>query len=101
MKDVIIPALGESITSGIIAAWHVSDGDLVEEGQVLFELETDKASLPVPSSADGVIKEILIITGDEVKIVQVVMKIYGAASGGETPAKASSPEPSKQKERID
>src|SRR5690606_12116142 len=40
--EVKIPALGESITSGIIAAWHAKDGDYVEKDQVIYELETDK-----------------------------------------------------------
>ena len=40
--EVKIPAMGESISSGILAAWHVKDGEYVEKDQVLYELETDK-----------------------------------------------------------
>ena len=40
--DVKIPPMGESITSGVLAKWHVKDGDLVKKDQPLFELETDK-----------------------------------------------------------
>ena len=42
LLDVKIPALGESINSGILAKWHVHDGDVVKKDQALFELETDK-----------------------------------------------------------
>ena len=41
-SDVKIPPMGESITSGVLAKWHVQDGDLVKKDQPLFELETDK-----------------------------------------------------------
>ena len=40
--EVKVPTLGESITSGILASWHVNDGDFVAKDQLLYELETDK-----------------------------------------------------------
>ena len=40
--EIKVPALGESITSGIIAAWNVKDGDYVQRDQAIYELETDK-----------------------------------------------------------
>ena len=48
--EVKIPEMGESISSGILAAWHVKDGDYVQNGQVLYELETDKIT------SEGVLK---------------------------------------------
>ena len=53
--EVIIPAMGESISSGILAAWHVTNGDYVHEGQALFELETDKITSEATAEVSGVI----------------------------------------------
>lgn len=65
--DVKIPPLGESITSGILAEWHVSDGDLVAKDQILFELETDKITSQGIAEAAGRIT-LLVAAGTEVKI---------------------------------
>ena len=76
--QVKIPAMGESITSGIIAVWHVKDGDYVEEGDPLFELETDKISSDAVAEKAGVIT-CTAAEGDEVEIGQVVAKIDTSA----------------------
>ncbi|MFN2311830.1 MAG: biotin/lipoyl-containing protein, partial [Spirochaetia bacterium] len=55
MHEVQVPQIGESISSGILASWLKKDGDSVEEGEELFELETDKATMSVPSPASGVL----------------------------------------------
>ena len=75
MLEFKIPEVGENITSGNVVSVAVSIGDTVAKDQDLFELETEKASVGVPSPCDGVIKEILIKEGDEVNIGQVVMHI--------------------------
>src|SRR5690242_3578883 len=51
-----VPGVGESISEGILSRWLKPDGAAVKAGEPLFELETDKASTPVPSPADGVLK---------------------------------------------
>lgn len=79
MIEFKIPEVGENIESGSVVSIAVAVGDVVSKDQDLLELETDKATIPVPSSVDGTIKEILISEGDEVKIGQVVMKIDGEA----------------------
>lgn len=73
-EEVIIPEIGESITSGIIAAWLKNEGDYVAEGDELFELETDKATLAVPSTSAGTLKR-FVQEGDEVEVGQVVAEI--------------------------
>lgn len=83
--EVIIPAMGESITSGILAAWHVNDGDPVTEGQPIFELETDKITSEATAEAAGIIS-ILVEADEEVEIGQVVARIE---PGTGTPAKES------------
>lgn len=66
--------MGESITSGIISEWHVNDGDIVKNGQVLYELETDKITSEGQADIDGQIK-LAVAEGDEVKIGQVIATI--------------------------
>lgn len=75
MLEFKIPEVGENITSGNVVSIAVSVGDTVTKDQDLFELETEKASVGVPSPCDGIIKEILIKEGDEVNIGQVAMNI--------------------------
>lgn len=93
MLEFKIPEVGENITSGTVVKILVKEGDSVKKDQDLLELETDKASLPVPSSTDGVVKEILIKEGEEVKIGQVVMKIEAGAKDQEQKAEEKKPEP--------
>lgn len=88
MQDIRLPEVGENIKSGTVVNIFVKVGDQVSKGDDLIELETDKASLPVPSPADGVIKEILIKTGADVEIGSVIMKME--ATTGQT-ASSSSP----------
>jgi 2-oxoglutarate dehydrogenase E2 component (dihydrolipoamide succinyltransferase) len=78
--------MGESITSGVLAKWHVADGATVRRDQPLFELETDKITSEATAEAAGVIR-LAVKAGDEVRIGQVVATIeVGAAA--ETPAAA-------------
>ncbi|EDY84204.1 2-oxoglutarate dehydrogenase, E2 component, dihydrolipoamide succinyltransferase [Verrucomicrobiia bacterium DG1235] len=92
--EVKVPALGESITSGIIAAWNVKDGDYVLKDQILYELETDKIT------SEGLAEEAGVITlsaaeGDEVEIGAVIATIdetAAAPEAGETPAEPTEKE---------
>ncbi|BET69033.1 2-oxoglutarate dehydrogenase complex dihydrolipoyllysine-residue succinyltransferase [Opitutales bacterium ASA1] len=77
--EVKIPAMGESITSGILASWRVSDGDTVKKDQPLYELETDKITSEGVAEIDGVIR-ITVEAGTEVGIGQVVATIDPAAT---------------------
>jgi 2-oxoglutarate dehydrogenase E2 component (dihydrolipoamide succinyltransferase) len=69
--EVVIPEIGESVTEGTITVWLKKEGDFVLEGEDLFELETDKATLAIPSPAAGVLS-IRVKEGSEVTIGQVV-----------------------------
>ena len=69
--EVKIPAVGESITSGVLSTWHKQNGDLVNDGEALFTLETDKISTEVPAVGFGKL-QIRVDAGQEVKIGQVV-----------------------------
>ena len=76
--EVKIPPMGESISSGILAKWHVANGDVVKKDQPLFELETDKITSEGTAEAAGKIT-IAVEAGAEVKIGQVVATIDGDA----------------------
>jgi len=89
MIDIRIPEIGENIESGTVVSITVNVGDSISSGQDVLELETDKATVPIPSSADGVVKEILIKVGDEIKVGSVIMRIEAVA----TAELKSKPEP--------
>src|SRR5438874_13371279 len=69
--EVKIPAVGESITSGIVSVWHKKSGDFVNPGDALFTLETDKVSTEIAAETAGVL-ETIVPEGQEVKIGEVV-----------------------------
>lgn len=79
LLEVKIPSMGESITSGILAKWHVADGAVVKKDQPLFELETDKITSEGTAEAAGKIS-FKAAAGDEVKIGQVVATIDSDAN---------------------
>ena len=66
--EVKIPAVGESITSGIVSVWHKKSGDQVKTGDALFTLETDKVSTEITAEKDGVLQT-RVAEGAEVKII--------------------------------
>ncbi len=78
--EVKVPAMGESISSGILAAWHVTDGDRVEKDQPIYELETDKITSEANAEVAGVIS-IEVEEGTEVEIGQIVATIDESAGG--------------------
>ena len=96
-KEIKIPSVGESITSGLIAEWHKKDGEAVANGDLLLTLETDKVSTEITAEADGVLT-ITVPEGEEVDIGAVVGSIEegeGApapkAEAPNEPAKAEAP----------
>ena len=93
INEFKLPALGENIAGGTVAKISIGIGDAVKKDQTLLELETDKATIEVPSPSAGVIKEILVKVGAQAKVGQIVMKIDSEAA---TAAKAApSPAPAK------
>jgi len=94
LLDVKIPALGESINSGILAQWHVQDGDVVKKDQALFELETDKITTEGTAEVAGRIA-LKVAVGAEVKIGEVVAQIDPSAATGAAAA-APNPKPETQ-----
>src|SRR6478609_8938003 len=79
--EVKIPAVGESITSGLLSVWHKNDGDSVQAGDALLTLETDKVSTEITAEKAGTLR-VKVPAGAEVKIGEVVAVIVesGAAA---------------------
>ncbi len=81
LLEVKIPPMGESISSGVLAKWHVKDGDIVKKDQPLFELETDKITSEGTAESAGKIS-LKVAAGTEVKIGATVATIDSAATAG-------------------
>ena len=79
-----LPELGENITAGDVVRVLVSAGDAVAKDQAVLELETDKATIEVPSSVAGTVKDIRVKQGERIKVGQVVLTVD---DGGAAPAK--------------
>ncbi|MCM3496171.1 2-oxoglutarate dehydrogenase complex dihydrolipoyllysine-residue succinyltransferase [Paenibacillus lactis] len=75
MSEITVPAMGESITEGTIFKWHVKEGDRVNIGDVLLELETDKVNLEISAESEGVVEKILRQEGENVTIGEVIGQI--------------------------
>jgi len=85
MADITTPTLGESVTEATVARWAKKPGEAVKKDEVLVELETDKVSLEVAASEDGVLADIAAEEGATVEPGQVLGHISAA---GAAPAKA-------------
>jgi len=85
-----MPQLGETVAEGKITKWFKAAGDAVTPGDNLFEIETDKTSMEVPSTTSGTLTEIRFKVGDVAKVGAVVAVISGAGAAA-TSAPASQP----------
>ena len=90
--EFTLPDLGENITSGDVVSLLVKAGDVVEPGQSVLEVETDKAVIEVPCPPGGVVQEVLVKKGETVNVGQALLSLGSSAS---KPA-AKSAEPAKQ-----
>lgn len=89
--QIVIPAVGESVTSGVIAAWSKKDGEWIDRDETVLELETDKVTMELPSPIAGILK-IEVAEGEEVDVGAVVGSIDESAqrpAGGAVPAAAA------------
>ncbi|MFP4302286.1 MAG: biotin/lipoyl-containing protein, partial [Spirochaetaceae bacterium] len=72
IEEVTLPEISENVESGNVISVLVSEGERVSEDQPLLEIETDKASVEVPSTTAGTVKEILVSEGEDVKVGAVI-----------------------------
>ncbi|RBI84106.1 dihydrolipoamide succinyltransferase [Rhodosalinus halophilus] len=94
--DVMVPALGESVSEATVSTWFKAVGDTVEADEMLCELETDKVSVEVPAPAAGMLSEILADEGATVEAggrLAVLKSGEGAAPASEAPEQEAEAEP--------
>jgi pyruvate dehydrogenase E2 component (dihydrolipoamide acetyltransferase) len=102
--DILMPQLGETVAEGKITTWFKTIGDAIKPGDNLFEIETDKVSMEVPSTSAGVLAEIRVSAGDVAPVGAVVAviadtmtgvtpKASATASRTDTPAPVRMPDP--------
>jgi len=92
--DIVIPALGESITEGTILRWLKNAGDAVERDEIVVEIETDKATMELAAPETGTLSEILKPAGEKVEIGEVIGRVTpGAAAARPTSAPAATKAP--------
>jgi pyruvate dehydrogenase E2 component (dihydrolipoamide acetyltransferase) len=95
--DIIMPQLGETVTEGTVSAWYRKPGDSVQADESLFEVETEKVSMEIPSPVSGVLREILVEAGTTVKVgtrVAIVDTVAAAQAAAPAPATAPAARPS-------
>jgi pyruvate dehydrogenase E2 component (dihydrolipoamide acetyltransferase) len=90
MTDILMPALSPTMEEGTLAKWHVKAGDTVSSGDVIAEIETDKATMEVEAVDEGVVEAILVAEGTEgVKVNTPIARLKGeGAADAAPPAKA-------------
>jgi pyruvate dehydrogenase E2 component (dihydrolipoamide acetyltransferase) len=88
--DVIMPALGFDMTEGLLARWLKNEGDPVEKGQAIAEIETEKATVEIEAAAAGILARIIVHAGETVPVGTVIGVI---AEAGEEVAAVSTPTP--------
>jgi pyruvate dehydrogenase E2 component (dihydrolipoamide acetyltransferase) len=96
--NILMPALSPTMTEGKLAKWHVKVGDTVKSGQVMCEIETDKATMEVEAVDEGKIGQIVVPEGAEGVAVNAVIAILleegeTAVPAGAAPAPAPAPKP--------
>ena len=93
--DIVVPNLGESITEATVATWLKNPGDVVAADETLLELETDKATLEIPSPVAGVLSEVIAPEGVDVEVGALLGRVEAgaaAAAVAEAPARVAAPE---------
>jgi pyruvate dehydrogenase E2 component (dihydrolipoamide acetyltransferase) len=95
MTDILMPALSPTMEEGSLAKWMIKVGDTVEAGQIIAEIETDKATMEVEAVDDGVVEAILVAAGTEgVKVNTPIARLKGegAAAAPAAAAPKAAPE---------
>ena len=92
--EIVVPEMGESVIEATVRAWLKKEGDFVEAGEALVELETDKVNLEVGAKASGVLAKIQVAEGQDVKVGDVLGSINADAK---QPASKPDPQPASPK----
>ncbi|QYF87879.1 pyruvate dehydrogenase complex E1 component subunit beta [Brevundimonas sp. PAMC22021] len=91
MTDILMPALSPTMEEGTLTKWHIKAGDTVSAGQVIAEIETDKATMEVEAVDEGEVLEILVAEGAEnVKVNTPIARLSGDDAGASPATNAAS-----------
>ena len=85
MSEIKVPEMGESIMEGTISKWHVKEGDQVNQGDVLAELETDKVNIEISAEESGIIAQLLSKEGETVQVGETIAHIGSGAGAVSAP----------------
>src|SRR5918995_1781259 len=99
MPEFKIPELGENVTGGEVVRVMVNAGDALKKDQPVLELETDKATIEVPSNVEGTVQDVKVKQGDRVKVGQVVVTLSDGAAAAPKEAAPASKETEQQPEK--
>ena len=91
--EIVVPALGESVTTATVARWMKQQGETVAADEPLVELETDKVTVEVNAPAAGVLSSVAVPEGTEVEVGSVLGMLDAAGAAASTPAAASKSAP--------
>jgi pyruvate dehydrogenase E2 component (dihydrolipoamide acetyltransferase) len=89
--DVKLPSLGEGADSGVIVSILVKEGDAVQQGQTILELENEKAVAPIPATGSGRVSKIYVKAGDRISVGTKILTIGDGAGAAEAPDPAAAP----------
>src|SRR5215831_6922956 len=98
--EVTLPELGENVESGDLLKLLVKPGDQVQKDQPLLELETDKATVELPSPESGTIKEILVKEGETLKVGQKILLLETSGDGAKGAQKKEDAAPAKVEQQT-
>jgi pyruvate/2-oxoglutarate dehydrogenase complex dihydrolipoamide acyltransferase (E2) component len=97
MPEITMPKLSDTMTEGTLVSWKKKKGDQVSTGEVIAEIETDKATMEWESPEDGTLTEIYVEEGGKVNVGDKIAFIVG--EGEETPSEKKEEEPEKKEEK--
>ena len=96
--EVLVPPLGQTVDTVTLVTWYKDEGEAVTQGDMLFAIETDKATLDIEAPASGVLRQVTAQPGDEVKVLRAIALIAAPDEVVEAPIPVSHPEPVAQED---
>ena len=83
--EILMPALSPTMTEGKVARWLVKEGDAVNSGDIIAEIETDKATMEVEAIDEGVVEKLIVAEGAEGIAVNSVIALLSGENNGAAP----------------
>ncbi len=98
-QDVVMPQMGESITTGTITKWHKKEGDSIEIDEILLEISTDKVESEIPSPIEGKVVKLLFEEGETIDVGVAIAYIDDDMDASVEEEKDSKPDEEKKPEK--